>query len=113
MHLGRTKQTAGVDPAATGNSDSVGWRGAGRRRGGRTGRPSLPPLYMVAEHWGPLSLQYVSRGFTSVASWPGCHMVALGSHDCLGARLVTEDCFNKSAETSGVVILSTAISAAA
>lgn len=87
--------------------------GAGRRRGGRPGRPSIPPPYTMTEQWGSPSVCHVSGEATSVASWPRCHMVALGSHDHSGVLLEGENRFHKSTRTNGVGIPSTAISAAA
>lgn len=48
-----------------------------------------------------------------MASWPRCHMVALGSHDHSGVLLEVENCLNKSTRMNGMGIPSTVISAAA
>lgn len=87
----------------------------GRRSKGKSGQPSFPPPYTVAEQQGPVSLLRVTKGANRMDSWPRCQMVAMGSPDCSGSWLVTEDCFNRSTRENknAVVILSTVISASA
>lgn len=76
----------------------------------REARPCLPPPYTMTEQWGSPSVHLVS---TSVASWPRCYMVTLGSHNHSGVLLEAENCFNQSTWANGVGIPSTVISAAA